>query len=157
METTQQFITRHEGRHKKAYKDSRGIWTVGIGYNLEQPGAKDLITLVGANHAKVCAGTELTDGQIDKLFNYTFAVAVNHAKGAIKDFDSLPQKIQMVVIDMIFQLGLRGFKKFSLLIKALNCRDFETAAAEMIDSEWYHQTPNRAKENVAIVSTYAGK
>lgn len=157
METAKQFIARHEGRRKKAYRDSRGIWTVGIGYNLEQPGAENLLKMVGANHSAVCKGKELSEEQIDKLFGYTFAVASNNAKGTIKDFDSLPEKIQMVVIDMVFQLGLGGFKKFKLLINALNHRDFETAAAEMVDSEWYKQTPARAHENVSIVSTYAGK
>ena len=33
-------IQQHEGIHSAAYKDSRGIWTVGIGFNLERPDAR---------------------------------------------------------------------------------------------------------------------
>ena len=37
-------IERHEGRRKRAYRDSEGVLTVGVGHNLEVgPAGQDLV------------------------------------------------------------------------------------------------------------------
>lgn len=50
------------------------------------------------------------------------------------------------VVDMIYNLGLSGFKKFKKFIEAMNKRDYIKAVSELEDSTWFNQVGNRAKE-----------
>ena len=78
-------------------------------------------------------------------------------KGAISDFKrnyhykTLPDCVQEVIIEMIFQLGIINvleFKKFNYFIKK---KQYYLAALEMIKSRWYDQTPKRANKLIAIL------
>ena len=42
-------ISKHEGKRLCVYKDTKGHPTIGIGYNLDNPGAPQAIAAVGAN------------------------------------------------------------------------------------------------------------
>ena len=55
---------------------------------------------------------------------------------------------KIIIIEMVFQLGKTGVSKFRNMWKALqqNPPQYSVAAAEMLDSRWAKQTPNRAKE-----------
>lgn len=50
-----------------------------------------------------------------------------------------------VLLEMIFQLGLAKTQKFPHFLAALQAKDYETAAKEMIDSTWHLQTPARVE------------
>jgi GH24 family phage-related lysozyme (muramidase) len=51
--------------HPKVYLDSRGIKTIGHGFNLERTGARAAIKAVGADYDRILNGTDsLTDAQI---------------------------------------------------------------------------------------------
>ena len=54
--------------------------------------------------------------------------------------------VKKVVINMCYQLGLRGFSKFKKTIYYLETEQYEEASIECLDSLWAKQTPNRAKE-----------
>ena len=60
-----------------------------------------------------------------------------------KDIDETAKK---VVINMCYQLGIRGFSKFKKTIYYLETEQYEEASIEMLNSLWAKQTPNRAKE-----------
>lgn len=60
-------------------------------------------------------------------------------------FDLLPESAQRVLVDMRFNLGYQGFRKFKKMIKAVKQQDFHTAAREMKESPWYHQVGARAE------------
>jgi lysozyme len=145
-------IGKHEGRRSKAYTDSEGILTVGIGANLEDKTSRSRIAALGVNYDDVCTGDcELTDEHIDTLFSADLDVAIGDAENSLDDFGGLPEPAQLAVVDMVFQLGGPGFRKFKATIAALNARDFLRAADEMADSLWARQTPNRAAEDMALV------
>ena len=58
----------------------------------------------------------------------------------------MPPKIQDVVTEMCYQLGVTGFSKFKKTIAYLQNKEWRNASIEMLDSRWAKQTPNRAKE-----------
>ncbi|MEA2108462.1 MAG: glycoside hydrolase family protein [Pseudomonadota bacterium] len=60
-------------------------------------------------------------------------------------FDLLPEQAQMVLVDMWFNLGYQGFRKFENMITAVRQQDFLSAARVMKDSRWYHQVGKRAE------------
>lgn len=149
------FIEAHEGRRVNAYVDSRGIPTIGVGFNLTRPDAKDKIAALGLSYEAVCRGTvSLTDAQIDALLDLDIAAARAGARRCVHAFDTLPPQAQMVIVDMIFNLGVGGFSTFRKMIAAVERRDWTTAAEQMRDSIWYHQV-ERAGEDIALIASCA--
>ena len=49
-----------------------------------------------------------------------------------------------VIVEMIFNMGLTRFKKFKKTIKAIENKDFASAADEMLNSKWAGQVGQRA-------------
>ena len=45
---------------------------------------------------------------------------------------------------MVYQLGLNGVSKCKKMLKALEREEYNKESAEMLDSLWAKQTPNRA-------------
>lgn len=59
---------------------------------------------------------------------------------------TLSQNRQEVLFEMAYQLGVNGVLGFRMMWIALDNRDYNVAADEMLDSLWYKvQTPTRAK------------
>lgn len=142
-----------EGVRDTVYLDTEGHPTIGIGFNLDRPGAKKALQKVGADYAKVRAGTEsLTDEQIQTLFEADLAKAIQLGRAIVhgKAFDELPESVKEVVVDMTFNLNgkLRNFKK---MLSALRRGDLQTAAAELEDSKFYTQVGDRGPRLKALL------
>jgi lysozyme len=151
-EKAQNLVEQHEGRRSMAYADSLGIMTVGIGLNLEQPSAKARIAALGVDYDALCAQKcTLADSHIDSLFSGDLDTATAEAARQVPDFWNQPEEVQLAVVDMIFNMGGPRFSKFAKFIAALKARDYLTAAAEMADSKWAKQVPNRAADDIALV------
>jgi GH24 family phage-related lysozyme (muramidase)/orotate phosphoribosyltransferase-like protein len=148
-----EFIKQNEGYEKKAYRDSRGHLTVGIGFNLDQPGAKQLLSKLGIDYNKVRQGQMLDDLQIKKIFNKDADVALMNAKSFANNYDSLPKSVKLVLIDMAFNLGGTGLNKFANLKQAIESYNYQKAAVEMKNSLWYKQVPQRASKLIAMVQS----
>ncbi len=126
METLAQRIERHEGRRNKSYKDSKGILTAGIGRNLEH--------------------VEFSDEEIDLMFKNDLARAKRGAE-TFYIYQNLNDIRREVLIEMVFQMGLRGVGKFKRFFRAAEARDWEGAYRELLDSKWhYTDSPARALE-----------
>lgn len=146
------FIEPHEGRRYVRYLDTKGIPTVGVGFNLRRPDARRTMQGLGHNYEGILQGTErLTDGEIDVLFrnDVTAALRVADSFAGLKDH---PFDVQLVLVDMAFNLGPNKLAKFVKFRQALQSKDYAAAAAEMVDSEWYRQVGNRSRKLVGIMS-----
>ena len=83
----------------------------------------------------------------------------NDIEDAIKDlsnfdwFEDLDPVRKKVVIDMRYNLGPTRFRGFKKMIAALARGDYKAAAAEMVDSKWYHEVGNRSKRLVKMMET----
>ena len=62
-----------------------------------------------------------------------------------------PEAAQLVVANMMFNLGLPRFSKFKKMIRAIELGDWQSAADEMIDSKWYQQVTARARRLEAVM------
>jgi len=90
---------------------------------------------------------EITDQEVQELFDYDFRAAVGDARRVVPCFDELSDDRQMVLVDMAFQMGRMGLAGFRKMIRAIAKGDFVLAAAEILDSKYYLQTPGRARKN----------
>ena len=117
-------LKRDEGVELKAYQDTEGIWTIGIGRNLQDVGVSmDVAEYMLANDIDVAVG------ELQRTFDW---------------FEGLSDARQRVCINMCFNLGLTrllGFKKF---LAAMAVGDWETAGVEMLDSKWSRQVGARS-------------
>ena len=123
-------LVRHEGLQLKPYKDSVGKLTIGVGRNLEDDGISERESYM------------LLDNDI-----------MSHTIDAQKlpVFTALDPVRQDVLIDMVFNMGIRRVQGFKKMLAALSVKDWEEAAAEMRSSNWAVQVGARARELAAMM------
>lgn len=144
----------HEGKESKVYKDSEGIPTIGVGYNLKRAGAKKQIEDLGLNYEKIVSGDQtLSDTQIDKLLDGDMDDAIKSCKAVFPKFGDLSEVRQRVLADMMFNLGKTRFEGFKKMVAAVKDGKFANAADEMKDSKWYLQVKARGKRLEAMMRT----
>ena len=65
------------------------------------------------------------------------------------NWTDLPEEVQLICANMMFNLGYPRMSKFVGMRSAVENRLWTVAADEMVDSKWFDQVPNRAKRLVA--------
>lgn len=156
-------VIKHEGYKPKKYIDSRGVPTIGVGFNLNRSDSTSMLRLVGANPIKIKSGqTSLTDQQIkallqkDLLAAKTSAQTLVSANGKVnlaQVWPSLPQSVQGVLIEMVFNLGKKGVSEFNNFLSYIASKNFKAASAEMLNSSWAKQVGNRANTLSDIIKS----
>lgn len=138
-------LVLHEGLKLKPYKDTRGNWTVLVGYNLTARGWDFIEQTLGraVRPTGVTAALPFGDTTFTRedalavlradLVRFTQAVPVYYT-----DYHSLDDVRKRVVLDMAFNMGFKalGFKN---CIAAVHVRDWSRATREMYTSDWAHQ------------------
>ncbi|MFA5186350.1 MAG: glycoside hydrolase family protein [Patescibacteria group bacterium] len=144
--------TLHEGRRAHVYLDSKGIKTVGIGLNLERGDARSALDAVGADYDAIANGhTTLSNEQIDELFRRDLTMAIAWTKKVVPEFDNLPEVIQLVLIDMTFNMGWVALRGFPRMLAAMRSQNWEQMIAEMYDSKWFRDVPTRVNDDVRLL------
>jgi len=126
-------IMDHEGFRKKIYKDSLGKKTIGYGHLVTK---KDNFK----------EGIEYTKTELLNLFHKDLEKAREGANQLVGHITELHIEAKNCIIEMVFQLGTRGVRKFTKLLLALEEKDYFEAHVQMLDSRWSKQTPKRCSE-----------
>ena len=159
-----QLLIDEEGCDLEAYKDSEGIWTIGIGHNLEIDQTPEELAILGLDdELEDWEGFTITEQQAFDLFDLDVEEAINDLYPAFTDEDiaKLNETRCAVLVSMVFQMGGAGVRKFKNFVKAVKTEDWDTAAEEMIyanpkvkrHSKWYTQTPDRCLRAAAAMRT----
>ena len=130
-------IKSNEGFSSKPYKDQLGYLTIGYGH-LILP--NENILLKKQIHKK----------ELEEIFEKDFNKALSKFNNTFKSF-TLNEKESDLLIEMIFQLGIKGCLKFKNLIKNIRKKNKHLVCFDMMDSLWYKQTPNRVK---TLITTF---
>jgi len=147
-------VKQHEGVKPKKYLDSRGIPTVGVGFNLKRKDADQKLKSVGANPIKVKQGKQaLNNNQIETLLVGDLKSSKDAANKIIGDLTQHPAGVQGVLIEMAFNLGAKGLSEFKNFLSAVKSKNYKVAAKEMLNSSWSKQVGNRAQTLSKIVSS----
>jgi len=157
---TKQWITRWEGVRAACYQDTKGIATIGVGFNLECQEAEDCIARLGLDYHQVRAGAcDLTPDQIDKLLDASLQTAIATARSLIPDFDMLPENQQLVLVDLAYNLGGPRLSEFHNTLSFIRKQDWAHAAANLKESAWFHQVGGaphqRGGADVAVLANTA--
>lgn len=138
--TVYEFIEAHEGRKDEPYKCSAGHWTIGVGWNMDANPLPPYIEYYLKQNGRI------TNAMADHLLVISVRSAIADCRVLFPNFDEFTNSRRMALIDFVFQLGFKRARTFVRAIAAVNTGRWEDAAAEMRDSAWAHQTPNRAAE-----------
>lgn len=144
VEIARKLLVRNEGLRLKPYKDTKGIWTIGVGHNLEAN------PLPGRTMFDIIKNG-ITEEQAYELLDQQIAVAENDARLLCPMFFNFNDVRRAVMIDLAYNLGrtrLSGFKKF---LKAVYHKEFETAGFELLDSRYTHDVGARAYRNAIMM------
>ena len=129
-------VKLHEGFSAKPYRDTLGKMTVGYGHLCVEDFWDE--------------NTEYTEAQLDRIFDKDFDKAIEGAARVCQGMD-LPDRKFGVFIEMTFQLGATGLSKFKKALAAAKDHDWQECHDQLLDSRWYKQTPNRAKQLAQIM------
>ena len=142
----------NEGYRTCVYKDSLGIPTIGVGFNLKKFGARSEIEEVGANYDAVLNGSQcLTDSQIERLFNRDMDTAVSCARGWLSSaWSNIGSDPQSAVSDMSFNMGCATLMEFVSMKRSLekNPPDYAGARESMEGSLWCRQVGSRCNRDL---------
>ena len=148
-------MVENEGYKPKVYKDSKGKRTIGIGFNLEEPMNRKILKEEGMDINEIFKGKELSDSEIKRLYNRSLTQAFNDAVEFDPKFASRPEPAKKAIVDMSFNLGLTKLNKFEKMSEGLQADDYNKAADEMVDSEWYKDVKNRGPRTVSLMRSLA--
>ena len=125
MKAIEKQLIDHEGLKKKVYRCPAGKLTVGVGRNIEDKG--------------------ITEEEALFLLRNDIAECEDDLRSIFTEYDDLDEYRKRVLIDMRFNLGPSRFRQFKKLIAAVKEKDFNLAAEEIKDSNWYRQVGKRAE------------
>jgi len=158
--SVQAMIARHEGAIPYPYKDSKGLWTIGVGHLIGNgkslPPEYDAWKNNGGPYDKKNNTTPaLTPEQMQKLFDEDFKKHYDLAKKG-PGFDKAPETVQNAFIDLTYNMGA-WWTIFKQAAKSAEMGDFESTAKHLQDSKWYTQVGNRAVEIVSMIRSGENK
>ena len=130
-------IKKNEGYRCGAYKDQLGNLSIGYGH---------LITAKEKNFFKKKPSKEF----LLKIFYVDLKKAIFDFQKNY-DYNNLSDNAQEVIIEMIFQLGIKKVLKFKKFYYCIKNKKPYLASLEMIKSRWYQQTPRRVNRLIAIL------
>lgn len=118
--------TNTNGRHI-LYKCPANRWTLGYGRNVEDRGISEV-------EAEGFLTRDVLEAQQDAASLFPSWLTLNDAR-------------RNVLTDMSYNMGRSKLVKFHDLIAAVECQDWIMAKAAIIDSAYYTQVGQRARDN----------
>ena len=120
-------LVRHEGLKLKPYRCTAGKLTIGIGRNLDDCGISQKEAYAMLERDILDCEQRLID-EIPEIYN------------------NLDEVRQSVLLNMCFNLGIKGLMGFKNTLSFIAAGDWERAANNMLASKWAKQVGRRAIE-----------
>ena len=127
-------LAEDEGCKYEIYLDHLGLPTYGIGH----------LVVEAAPEYGQPVGTPVSEERVRQVFSLDIASTLDECQVLYPDFDDLPEDCQLIIANMMFNMGRPRLSKFKGMKAGVDARDWNRAADEMVDSRWYSQVPNRA-------------
>ena len=134
INTLREELERDEGRVDSIYLDHLGYPTFGIGH---------LITDDDPEYGSP-VDTPVSDLRVVEVFEDDVQNVLTDCEKLYVQWEHLPEEVQLIVANMMFNMGYTRLSKFRGMKRGVDARDWNQAADEMIDSRWYNQVTKRA-------------
>ena len=129
-------LNEDEGFRSRAYQDTRGVWTWGYGDTKHGVGPGKSCTI---EQARAWRDAYLAELAGDLSFHIPWCTGLSVTRSA-------------ALLNMAYQLGLRGLLNFKQMLGALREGRFADAGREALDSLWAKQVPARAHRIAAVLT-----
>ena len=123
-----------EGVKYEIYLDHLSLPTCGVGHLIKETDPEFGLEV----------GTKIDEERVNELFDEDIKVTLDECTYLYEDFYTLPEEAQLIIANMMFNLGRPRLSRFLKMKKAVDNRDWIEASNQMKDSKWYRQVPNRA-------------
>ena len=134
VEQLREELKEDEGCKYEIYLDHLGLPTHGIGH---------LITEWDEEYEKP-VGTPVSEDRVNNCFQTDVHGTVEECKKLFDNFDDLPEDVQLILCNMMFNMGRPRLSKFVKFRAAIDDNDWLECATQMEDSRWHKQVTNRA-------------
>ena len=134
IDTLRKELERDEGVVHEVYLDHLGYPTFGIGHLIRSDDPE-----AGSD-----VGTSVSESRVIDAFEEDVKTVLIDCKSLYNDFDDLPEEVQLIIANMMFNMGRSRLSKFRGMKDGVDHRDWNRAADEMVDSRWYTQVTKRA-------------
>jgi len=145
IEQLREEISIDEGVKYEIYLDHLGLPTFGIGHLVRDDDPE-----FGQP-----VGTAVSKDRVNECFDKDVEIVINDCRQLYEDFDDLPSEAQLIIANMMFNMGRPRLSKFKGMKRGVDARDWNAAADEMVDSRWYRQVTNRADRLVQRMRSIA--
>ena len=135
LDKLKQELIEDEGCKYEIYLDHLEYKTFGIGHLCK---ATDL-----ENDQDV--GTKVSKDRVDDCFISDIEKVIDDCTILYDNFYTLPEEAQLIIANMMFNLGRPRLTNFVRMRTAVNNKDYIEASVQMLDSKWAKQVPNRAE------------
>ena len=123
-----------EGVKYEIYLDHLSLPTCGVGHLIKETDPEFGLEV----------GTKIDEERVNELFDEDIKVTLDECTYLYEDFYTLPEEAQLIIANMMFNLGRPRLSRFLKMKKHIDNRDFVSASEEMKNSKWYRQVTNRA-------------
>ena len=139
IDELRQEIQKDEGRVNSVYLDHLSLPTIGIGHLIKESDPEYGLPV----------GTVIDDERVNELFDQDIKVTLSECEQLYGNFNDLPEEVQKILANMMFNLGRPRLSKFRKLCKAVADKDWQECAVQMEDSRWHKQVTNRANRLIS--------
>jgi lysozyme len=135
-------LEREEGRVAHAYRDTEGLWTIGVGFLIDEK-----------------RGAGLYPEEIDWILANRIRRARLAVDVALPWAQALEPARYGALILMAYQMGIgdartgRGLLGFRMSLRLIQAGEWQAAAAALRQSKWARQTPQRAARVIKQIVT----
>ena len=133
IDKIRQTLIKHEGMRLDLYQDHLGIYTIGVGHNIQERG--------------------ITTRVAHMMLEEDIDVAIKDLQRNISYFDKLPACVQEALVNLSFNMGIPRLMQFKKTLAYLRNGEFESAADELLDSRYAEQVGRRALEIADMIRT----
>ena len=134
MEKLREELEKDEGVKYEVYLDHLGYPTFGIGHLITDDDPE-----CGAS-----VGTKVDSDRVQEAFETDVEGVLSDCERLYVQFEHLPEEVQLIVANMMFNMGYSRLSRVKGMHRGVDARNWEAAADEMVDSQWYNQVTNRA-------------
>lgn len=121
-------LRRDEGEVLHAYQDHLGYWTIGVGILIDQR-----------------KGGGLLPEESEFILQNRVRKLREDVSKSLPWFNELSEPRQAVLLNMAFQMGLKGLLGFKNTLEEVRKGNYDKASEMMLLSKWATQTPERAR------------
>jgi len=145
LEKLREELARDEGVVYEIYLDHLSLPTFGLGH---------LVRPSDPEHGQP-VGTPVSEERVNECFAADVQTTLDDCEILYPDFSELPDEAQLVIANMMFNMGRPRLSQFKGMKAGVDARDWNRAADEMVDSRWYKQVTNRAERLVSRMRALA--